>query len=165
MAVVKTLARDNQAYRDVVLGYCLFGLGYSIEDFWSYRLEGETDHRDIARCTSILDGLVQVTAAVPPTLVTPVSTNKASGAHQIKAPFASLRSPVHTMLARIPEELCVLSIGFRPARTETWEVTNVRHVNEDGSDRPGTDNHVFTMQVDTQGTVRYVDNAIACAAV
>ncbi len=49
------------------------------------------------------------------------------------------------------EDLCVLPIDFRPARIETWEVTNAQHVNEDGSDRPGTDDHVFTMQVDTQG--------------
>ncbi len=56
----------------------LFGLGYNIEDFWSYCLEGETDHRDVKRRASILDGLVQAAAAVPST---PVSTDKASGVY------------------------------------------------------------------------------------
>ena len=45
LQALKVLERVNRGYRDVVLGYCLFGLGYNNHDpFWSYPLNATPAH-------------------------------------------------------------------------------------------------------------------------
>ena len=68
LAALKRLESQNQAYSDVIEGYCLFGLGLNIPEFWSYRIDPDpagtyTGERANAWHLSILDELV------PPRLI------------------------------------------------------------------------------------------------
>ena len=58
-----------------------------------------------------------------------------------------------------PEALLTVPAGFRPAVDVTWEVS-ARPVRTDGTLRPDQPEHrVFRIRVDTEGRVRYVDDA------
>ena len=80
LAALKRLESQNQAYSDVIEGYCLFGLGLNIPVFWSYRIDPDpagnyTGERAKAWQLSILDDLV------PPRLILKNDPNDETALH------------------------------------------------------------------------------------
>lgn len=72
--------------------------------------------------------------------------------------FSSARSPVQYLARGQPEVLFTIPEGFRPTTDITWDVT-ARHVQSDGTPHPTRRGpHAFRMTVDTEGSVRYVDD-------
>lgn len=71
----------------------------------------------------------------------------------------TVRSPVQYLARQQPDVLFTVPEGFRPAMPMTWEVTGW-HVGEEGKSDPARrEVQVFRMQVDSDGHVRYVNDA------
>ncbi|MCY4522216.1 MAG: hypothetical protein OXC13_15745 [Caldilineaceae bacterium] len=82
----------------------------------------------------------------------------------VYATFQTDRSPVQFLARDQPEVLLTVPAGFRPAVDVTWEVS-AEPVLPDGTPHPDpSDRRVFRMRVDTEGHVRYVDDAGADGA-
>ncbi len=79
---------------------------------------------------------------------------------EVSGSFSSTRSPVQYFARTRPEILFVIPKGFRPSQPVTVTVTNARHVDAKGRDLASqSTSRKFDLQVETNGTVRYVNNA------
>ena len=77
----------------------------------------------------------------------------------VYATLQTARSPVQYFAREQPTVLFTVPEGFRPAVPISWEV-NGQHVRTEGQSDPNRrDLQVFRLQVDTDGQVRYVDDA------
>ncbi len=77
----------------------------------------------------------------------------------VYATFQTDRSPVQFLARDQPEVLLTVPEGFRPTVDITWEIS-AQPVQADGASHPDPSEHrVFRMRVDTEGHVRYVDDA------
>ena len=77
----------------------------------------------------------------------------------VYATFQTVRSPVQYFARAEPAILFTVPAGFRPAVPLTWDVIG-QHVGTEGEPEPARrEMQVFHLQVDTEGHVRYVDDA------
>ena len=74
--------------------------------------------------------------------------------------LSSTRSPMLRLAHQRPPILFTVPESFRPAQTETWEVTG-RPVDVQGQALPGNPPIPFDMRVTPDGAVRYADHAKA----
>ena len=74
--------------------------------------------------------------------------------------LSSTRAPMLRLARQRPPILFTVPESFRPAQTETWEVTG-RPVDAQGQALPGNPPVPFDMRVTPDGTVRYADHAKA----
>lgn len=58
LAALQALEAAARSSTDLILGYCLFGLGHNSTEFWSYHLEGESDHPDPQHRADLMTGLL-----------------------------------------------------------------------------------------------------------
>ena len=182
LQVLKDLEVRNRPFEDVILGYCLFGLGINAELFWSYRLDagpisgqgGAGEEAHIADALAA-HALAVRTGQVPPVASDPTKTNGvfanlavnhdgrftlARTADLVSATFSSSRSPVQYLARQSPAVLFVVPKGFRPAAAETWTVSGARHVTEKGEFTADASESPFMITVGLDGAVTYVNNAM-----
>ncbi len=176
MRTLKALEKENQRCQDVILGYCLFGLGYNSPEFWSYRLDPYKDSEGPA------DQQWQQAATVVKTLLHHVehstigryanqaehhngiyALSKGDTLNRVDGVFCTDRSPV-LHYAKLPAEkdkdriLFEIPSGFRPSEDKTVAVEQAWTVDSDGTDVVPATAHKFEMEVQSNGSVRYVNN-------
>ncbi len=171
LAALKDLEIQNRAQADVILGYCLFGLGDNGSDeFDTYRIDGT-------------DGILHELVAHAQTLQTPslidtrptgdrgTSLNQAehrSGAYTltrdgdtVHATFTSASSPVQYFARADQGRAPVFRIAaLRPTEQVTLSTGTTQAVNRDGSPKPGNIPCTLKLEVHTDGNVYYVDEGV-----
>ena len=165
LAALKDLEHRNRAHADVILGYCLFGLGDNGSgEFATYRIDG-TD--------GILHDLVAHAQALQtrPTENRGTSLNQAehrSGAYTltrdgdtVHATFTSASSPVQYFARADQGRAPVFQIAaLRPTEQVTLSTGTAQAVNRDGSPKPGNIPCTLKLEVHTDGNVYYMDEGV-----
>ncbi len=156
LRVLRDLERENLDQSNVILGYCLFGLG-SHSEFENYRID---DPNDTVGPNGILGALqdgvgemLQREEEVDPTNKFHLSYGfKTQDDGRVSGWIESKHAPVHHFATHHPGwQIFLLEEQFRPATEVTISISGARRVTNTGRDISGTSNVAIEIKVNKEG--------------